>query len=78
MIYSNNRPFTTRDRDNDAHPSSNCAVTRRSGWWHNFCTNANLNAQYYNSNVNNHSGIYWYHWKSVNSMKQVDMKIKLN
>lgn len=78
MITINNSPFTTRDRDNDNRQTS-CAKSRRSGWWHPGCTNANLNGQYYNSSVDSQNGIYWVKWRnSFNSMKQVDMKIKLN
>ena len=79
MNYNNNQPFSTKDRDNDDSLAINCAVTRRSGWWHRFCTGANLNGHYYGSKqgTNEAKAIYWRFWK-YESLKQVDMKIKLN
>ena len=39
--------FTTRDRDNDLNPFSNCASDFcRGGWWYHWCTNINLNGNY--------------------------------
>ena len=78
MSYNNNRPFTTKDRDNDVWPE-NCAVFHRSGWWHGRCTSANLNGRYYGSKQENSSNaISWDHWQgNRNFMKRIDMKIKL-
>ena len=39
---TNGRPFSTRDRDNDASPG-NCAEKRYSPWWHNKCSAVDLN-----------------------------------
>ena len=78
MDYNNNQQFSTKDRDND-DSSGHCAVDRRSGWWHVACTLANLNAQYYESEQeNNVAAIYWSRWRHLDSMKRVEMKIKLN
>ena len=79
MYNYKNRPFTTKDRDNDKSPD-NCAVLRRSGWWHQGCTHANLNGQYYgNKQQDNNNAIYWRKWRdNIDSMKRVEMKIKLN
>eukprot|EP00105_Crassostrea_gigas_P042104 XP_019926252.1 PREDICTED: ficolin-2-like [Crassostrea gigas] len=41
----NNMKFTTWDQDNDRY-SSNCAALTKSGWWHNYCTCANVNGLY--------------------------------
>ena len=44
MTYHNNKPFTTTDRDNDDHLTSNCAnLYGGSGWWYSECYTANLN-----------------------------------
>ena len=79
MAWNNNQSFSTKDQDNDAS-SLDCAVHRRSGWWHNGCTDANLNGQYYRTKQRkqNLPSIYWWHWKrSYESLKRVEMKIKL-
>ena len=78
MGHNNNQPFTTKDRDNDEWSSGNCAVHHRSGWWHGRCTNANLNGRYYRSNRNNDTAIYWWTWGNRESLKRVEMKIKVN
>ena len=80
LFRNNNQPFSTKNRDNDDTSSCNCAVARRSGWWHQYCTYANLNGQYYGSEQeNNVTAIYWLNWKNdYKSMKRVGMKIKLN
>lgn len=36
-------PFSTVDRNNDRHPSMNCAGVHRAGWWFNSCADAFLN-----------------------------------
>ena len=79
MSRSNNKSFSTKDRDND-NDSRHCAVERRGGWWHPGCTDANLNGPYYTSKQKgNYKVIYWWYWKNnAHSLKRVDMKIKLN
>ena len=45
LAYSNKRPFTTIDRDNDAH-GDNCARhdgNGNTGWWYGACYQAHLN-----------------------------------
>ena len=42
MAIHNGRPFSTRDRDNDAS-SCNCAVVYGGAWWYNHCFHSNLN-----------------------------------
>ena len=43
--------FTTKDRDNDASSSRNCAITagvgnNGGGWWYRYCTHVHINHQY--------------------------------
>ena len=42
MAHSNNRYFSTKDRDNDA-TGSNCASYRKGGWWWGSCGHTNPN-----------------------------------
>ena len=37
--------FSTPDNDNDKKSSGNCAAGNKSGWWHNYCNNININRQ---------------------------------
>ena len=45
------RPFSTYDRDNDYHSSSNCAYELQSAWWYYDCTYANLNGRHHESDL---------------------------
>ena len=68
--------FTTKDRDNDRHSSSNCAVGRRDAWWYNRCCDSNLNGLYLHGS-HNWNGLLWYHWKhNTYSLKRSQMKIR--
>ena len=64
------KPFTTKDRDNDAY-FRNCAVHavgNSGGWWYGACTHLNINHQYKHSH-----GIYLNGWKSLSF---TEMKIR--
>ena len=78
MYYNSGQQFTTKDRDNDQYSFDNCAVFRRSPWWHRTCTYANLNGIYsLVGNVRNIYGINWYQWRSNwFSMKKANMKVR--
>ena len=80
LDYHNGRAFTTKDRDNDARSSSNCAVQRHGAWWYGSCYFSNLNGRYFNEAGRlDYNGISWRHWKnSYYSMKRVSMKIRPN
>ena len=85
----NNRPFTTKDRDNgrsmigDGSSSSNCAEEKQGAFWYRYggsCAYANLNGEYLSNGTRSFTGVYWYDWKrsSSYSLKRVEMKIKPN
>ena len=37
------KEFSTKDVDNDEHPTTHCAKDYKSGWWFDSCYNSNLN-----------------------------------
>ena len=44
LSYHNGRPFTTKDKDNDAHSDYNCATHfGNTGWWFGACFTVHLN-----------------------------------
>ncbi|XP_078687345.1 usherin-like isoform X3 [Branchiostoma floridae x Branchiostoma belcheri] len=74
LTYHNNRPFSTRDKDNDV-ALSHCAFAYHGAWWYKNCHRSNLNGQY---GDNTHSqGVNWYHWKGhEKSVPFVEMKMR--
>ncbi len=59
MAHSNNRQFTTHDRDNDGY-GNNCAERHNGGWWYGSCSHAYLNSPYNGaSQISAHDG--WKH-----------------
>ncbi|GFR99569.1 tenascin-R [Elysia marginata] len=56
LSFSNNRPFTTFDRDNDARVGENCAIKYHAAWWYGACHNSNLNGMW---KARNFTGVCW-------------------
>uniref|UniRef100_A0A904A303 Fibrinogen C-terminal domain-containing protein n=1 Tax=Anopheles quadriannulatus TaxID=34691 RepID=A0A904A303_ANOQN len=54
--------FSTKDRDNDILPNSNCAVKYKGAWWYEGCHDSNLNGLYRNSVSG--ENMVWYYYKS--------------
>jgi ficolin len=80
LAHHNNMMFTTKDRDNDAHSSLQCAHHRRGGYWYNGCAFSNLNGLYL-SGANNFTGINWRGARSdasFYSFKHVEMKLNID
>ena len=76
----NGRKFTTRDRDNDVHPTSNCAAASSGGWWFHACFNVFLNGVYYTRNPTPRwRGLIWNEWKGAEySLRYSEMKARPN
>jgi len=81
MTRNNQMRFTAKDSDHDRH-AMNCAVEKRSGWWHNACGDSNLNGHYYSSEYytsTNRDGMFWSSWHGDNySLRRVTMMIRPN
>ncbi len=73
MASHNNRPFTTRDKDNDAH-SNNCAVDYQGAWWYGACYGSHFNGLHQSSNNEHLVGIY--DGSQFHHFPNVEMKIR--
>ncbi|XP_019640746.1 PREDICTED: ficolin-2-like [Branchiostoma belcheri] len=71
--------FTTRDRDNDIHPTYNCAEEFK-GAWYSSCHRANLNGLYLGADQQSQAdGVNWKPWRGYDtSLKTAEMKIRPN
>ena len=74
FTYSiNGMKFTTKDKDNDLHKSSNCAVHAHGGnaggWWYKGCSQIHLNHQYKHNDATRLNS-KWH------SLPFIEMKIK--
>ncbi|XP_075435161.1 ficolin-1-A-like isoform X2 [Ascaphus truei] len=59
LSYHNNRPFTTKDQDNDSD-ANNCAGVFKGAWWYGNCHHSNLNGLYLKGqHTSNANGINW-------------------
>ena len=75
---SHDRPFTTRDRDNDHDTKRNCAIAFKGAWWYSACHASNLNGLYLRGNHSSYAdGVNWKGWKGYHySLKRTEMKIR--
>ncbi|XP_073448237.1 ficolin-1-like [Aquarana catesbeiana] len=75
--YHNNRPFTTKDRDNDEH-GTNCASDFKGAWWYGGCHNSNLNGLYLRGAHSSYAnGVIWESGKGQHySYKITEMKFR--
>ncbi|XP_047556879.1 ficolin-1-like [Lutra lutra] len=77
LTYHNNRPFSTKDQDNDSSPE-NCAERYQGAWWYDKCHLANLNGLYLpGSHETFANGINWKSGKGYNySYKVSEMMVR--
>jgi len=68
--YHNRRPFSTKDRDNDAW-SGHCAVQHKGAWWYGACVHAELNSLY--KKIASWPYIYW---RGLSAITFTEMKIR--
>ncbi|XP_043247315.1 techylectin-5A-like [Amphibalanus amphitrite] len=73
-----NAKFSTRDRDQDSY-GYNCVQLREGPWWWGTgwgCEDSSLNGRYRDGGNRDATGIWWYEWRTYESLKKVDMKIR--
>lgn len=77
LTYHNDRPFSTKDRDNDVYPD-NCAARFKGAWWYGECHNSNLNGQYLRGTQTSYAdGVNWESGKGTHySYKITEMKFR--
>ena len=79
LAYHQGMYFTTKDTDNDAHSSRNCATDHKGVWWFNKCHRVNINGYYYQKGkpVPFATGVTWYNFRGHDySLKNTAMKIR--
>ncbi|XP_035826637.1 fibrinogen C domain-containing protein 1-A-like [Aplysia californica] len=75
MRYNNGQAFTTKDRDNDAYSSLNCASRFHGAWWYNNCAYVNLNGAWVSEELDR--GLFWFSVTGYgNSVTFSEMKIR--
>ena len=72
--------FSTRDQQNDVHPSINCARLFKGAWWYYSCLHSNLNGLYHCGPHSSHAdGVNWGTWRGYRySLKFTEMKLRKN
>lgn len=81
MAGHNGLQFSTYDRDNDRHGTSNCAEGGEGGWWYDACYTSNLNGRHGSPTRPGVVGSFTYMlWRESNTswlhLRKVEMKIR--
>ncbi|XP_071788548.1 ficolin-2-like [Asterias amurensis] len=76
--YHRNRPFSTKDNDNDDFSSGSCAEARNGGWWFGYCIHSHLNGEFYlDGSFRDNDGIVWKQWHNdLNPLQASSMKMR--
>ncbi|XP_075435150.1 ficolin-1-B-like [Ascaphus truei] len=77
LSYHKDRPFTTKDKDNDIH-DTNCAEVFKAAWWYGSCHQSNLNGLYLRGPHSSYAnGVMWVTGKGNQySYKVTEMKFR--
>ena len=75
MAPHNGKAFSTKDRDNDADKSRNCATYYKGAWWYESCHDVNINGLYVGNKVDD-TGMRWKTFKGGQSMKTTSMMMR--
>ncbi|EDO48110.1 predicted protein [Nematostella vectensis] len=80
FLYQKNQSFSTKDVENDAHPTKNCARAYQGAWWYNQCHMCNPNGLYLggaNGAYAHAKGVTWKTWLGQNySLKRIEIKVR--
>ena len=78
LSYHNGMKFSTKNQDNDAGPSEDCAKRYKGAWWYKKCHRSNLNGLYLVGPHKSYAdGVIWYDFKGhYYSLKTSEMKFK--
>ena len=77
LQYNVNQQFWTRDRDNDGRFDVSCGEQQQGPWWYGeYCGDSSLNGRYLGRDGYDVTGIWWYSWKKLQSLKKTELKIR--
>ncbi|XP_043202714.1 techylectin-5B-like [Amphibalanus amphitrite] len=77
LMENVNYQFSTEDRDSDHLSTLSCARVHRGAWWYGqWCGLSNLNGRYSEASGGSRTGIWWFPWRAMESLKKTEMKIR--